>query len=96
MLRGDDLLQIIDLRGGQLLPDAAAIAAINQRDRAREHLLWPGHRFMFGQRMANQFGDKLRARGQPAFLDHHVELAEQIRREAHTEAGKAGWFGCHG
>ena len=32
----------------------------------------------------------------PAFLDHHVELAEQIRREAHTEAGKAGWFGCHG
>src|SRR5690606_5071182 len=38
VLRGDDLLEVVDLGLGQLLADAAAVAAVDQRDRAGEHV----------------------------------------------------------
>ncbi len=83
VLRGDDLLQIFGLGLRELMAHPAPVAAIDDGQRAREHLVGPRRRLVRGERMADQLCNQLRARGQPAFLDHHVELTEQLARQAH-------------
>ncbi len=95
MLGRDNFLQVIDLRLGELLTHPAPISAVDERDRAREHVLGPGQRLMFRKRVADQFGNQLGPGRQPAFLDHHVQLAKQLCGKAHAEPGETGGFGAH-
>jgi hypothetical protein len=95
VLGGDDFLEVIGLGLGELVAHAAAIAAVNDGDRAREHLVGAGERFVFGQGVTDQFGNQLRARRQAALFDHHVELPEQFAGKAHAEPSQAARFGSH-
>ncbi len=73
------------------------IAAIDQGDRAGEHVLRPHGGAVLGKLVADQFRDQLGARGQAALLHHHVKLAEELGRQAHAEPGQVGRRGVvHG
>ena len=77
VLRGNDFLQIVRLRHGQLLPNAAAIAAVNKGDGTSQHLFGTRVCLVLGQRVANKFRNQLRARRQTAFFHHLIKLAEK-------------------
>ena len=66
------------------MPHPPAFSLVDERQRAGEHRVRTALT-VFSQFMAYQLGDHLGAAGQRALGDHHIQLREQLARQADAQ-----------